>query len=112
MTYRELLEAAALAAGGYVYVQDMGWIESLPDGSRGAWWNPLDDDGDALRLGVDRNMEMSLSEEDQMAKAYIPGAVQGYACDYLFCDGDKRKAMRRAIVECAAASIGKTGEPT
>ena len=48
MTDRELLERAAKAAG-YEYAKHGGYI--VVDGIPGNW-NPLTDDGDALRLAV------------------------------------------------------------
>lgn len=57
MNDRELLESAARAAGisgTYARVhQTYGdqWIDGIDTGSRG-YWNPLANDGDALRLAV------------------------------------------------------------
>lgn len=48
MTDRELLKAAAEAAG-YEYAKHGGYI--VVDGIPGNW-NPLNDDGDAFRLAV------------------------------------------------------------
>ena len=59
MTDRELLEKAAKAAGLAVIIpaahQCGLWIEGLEDE-----WNPLTDDGDALRLAVDLRMSILL----------------------------------------------------
>jgi hypothetical protein len=53
MTDKELLELAAKAAGierrYYEYLGEWGLIDDGPDSG---WWNPLTDDGDALRLAV------------------------------------------------------------
>jgi len=51
MTDSELLALAARAHGGLEYVDEMGWIHVSPDGTRGAWWNPLTDDGELYDLG-------------------------------------------------------------
>ncbi len=49
MTDRELIERAARACGiGGEWVDGIGFIHISVDGDRGAWWRPLDDDGDAL----------------------------------------------------------------
>ena len=52
MTDSELLALAARAHGDLEYVDEMGWIHVNPDGTRGAWWNPFENDGDAFRLAV------------------------------------------------------------
>lgn len=100
MTDRELLELAAKANGGLVYVNGLGWIHEDDGGDRGAWWNPLADDGDALRLAGKLDMTLTFS---------LAGFAQ--ACSHDGCfdvdyDGDRQRAMRLAIVR-AAAEIGK-----
>lgn len=61
MTDRELLERAARAAGiqgQYARVhQTYGdeWVDGIETGAR-TFWNPLRDDGDALRLAVKRGI--------------------------------------------------------
>lgn len=67
MTDRDLLEAAAKAAGiqGEYRTETLNvcgdWIEvtaiQLPDGD--GFWNPLEEDGDALRLAVQLNLLFS-----------------------------------------------------
>ena len=90
-TTRELLELAAKAVGGLLFVESMNsWIHVAPNGERGAWWNPLTDDGDALRLAVKLQIDVCFDFT-------IP------------VDDDPMTATRRAIVR-AAAEIGK--EPT
>ncbi len=59
MTDRELLEFAARAAGA-TWIDD-NWPEDLPGlmldfGKGTTQWNPLTDDGDALRLAVKLKM--------------------------------------------------------
>jgi len=60
---KELLELAAKAAGGLVYVEDMGWIREDADGNRGAWWNPLTDDGDRYRLIKKLEIEVNFKHQ-------------------------------------------------
>ncbi len=60
-------------------------------------WNPLTDDGDALRLAVKLQMELNIGA-DGMTKAYADGAIQGHGEDF----GDPCAATRRAIVRAAA----------
>lgn len=93
---RELLELAAKAAG-----YDFEWgaqplILATPPDTERPWrcWNPLTDDGDALRLAVD----LGILEEAAWIN-YRNGAI--------FIEGlDARKATRRGITR-AAAEIGR-----
>jgi hypothetical protein len=89
MSDKELLRLAATTHGGVVYVEDMGWIHENPDGSRGSWWNPLENDGDALRLAA-KLMEFNPYKQ----KGYLP----------CICTDIER--TRKTIV-VAAAQIGK-----
>ena len=90
MTDRELLELAAKAAG-----IKLSWHE--PTGY--AWiagpcvWNPLLDDGDAFRLGVDLGI-------------FNDPRVWHYAGVATFFGSDKRKALRFALTK-VAAKIGE-----
>lgn len=100
-TDRELLERAAKAAG-YEYAKHGGYI--VVDGIPGNW-NPLTDDGDALRLAVKLRLTVSWDrfDDDDYATATPPHTHQGYDC---MVDQDPHAATRRAIVR-AAAEIGK-----
>ena len=100
MTDRELLELAAKAAGGFVYVENMGWIEQDEHGNRGSWWNPLGDDGDALRLAVKLGMCVEVLSDQKVV------FVDALYIIELPLGDDHYAATRRAIVR-AAAEIGK-----
>ena len=92
-TDRELLELAAKAPG----VTDL--IDELWEHRR-ATWNPLTDDGDALRLAV--NLRISVSIGKDVVEAYIgqsDGKLEASKSNLL-------SAARRAIVR-AAAEIGR-----
>lgn len=91
MSDRELLELAAKAIGK-VYVDPMSWDD-------GAGWDPLTDDGDALRLAVKCNLTL-------MRVGAYPAAVINDAKlrDTTYYSED---CVRRAIVS-AAAEIGKS----
>lgn len=67
-TERELLELAAKAAG---YALD--WDSVFPDWplNGGHLWNPLKDDGDALRLAVSLRIDIYWYT-DQVAASYGP----------------------------------------
>ena len=101
MTDKELLELAAKAAGGLVYVADMGWIHEYADGNRGAWWCPLDNDSDAFRLAVKLELIIQISDFWAVATKYPRIAAEEVL------KPDPSAATRRAIVR-AAAEIGRT----
>ena len=93
MTDRELLELAAKAAG-YEYAKHGGYI--VVDGIPGNW-NPLTDDGDALRLAVTLHLTVSvgLSGSTTVTDAFRnPLAVIKH-------DNDPDATTRRAIVRAA-----------
>ena len=87
MTDKELLEKAAKAAG-------------IPESNICLVWNPLTDDGDALRLAVKLGMLIDVVDDASGANVI----------NYKFCseehNNDPYAATRRAIVR-AAAEIGK-----
>jgi len=105
MTDKELLELAAKAAG-----YDFEWFGQhfhiAIDDRRFTSWNPLTDDGDALRLAVKLRLTISLDrfDDSDYATATPPHTHQGYDC---IVDQDPYAATRRAIVR-AAAEIGRT----
>jgi len=126
MTDRELLEMAAKAAGYRIdgpaskyMVQGYTFDSLLRVNEQGGHsvWNPLTDDGDALRLAVNLRIDLSLwlYKNSAEAKTHI-GAGRGIS---LTSDNprpinshregngnDSYAATRRAIVR-AAAEIGK-----
>jgi hypothetical protein len=108
MNDRDLLEAAAKAAGidikGFVYqVTDYDsphyGISAIQLGSTWNTWNPLEDDGDALRLAVD--LRLSISHTVLMVTVETPSGNTFSE----WHNGDAHAATRRAIV-CAAADVG------
>lgn len=111
MTDRELLELAAKAVG-LSLEQGPGsppekCLGACLDGGTWDYWNPLDDDGDALRLAVKLNMTLIPSDGRNMAWAHsemISRAERNQV--YQAHDGDTLAALRRAIVR-AAAEIGR-----
>jgi hypothetical protein len=127
MTDRELLEAAAEAAGiGYNDRRTSYPSPALYRGASGpaqdqGWWNPLDNDGDALRL-LSR-MCMNIRHEDP--DAVIAGWTEQQRTpitrdqhgpwfwkEWLRDHGDDRAAAtRRAIVRAAAEIAAQTKGP-
>ncbi len=115
MTDRELLEAAARAAGGIPV--PLVWIrpfddELTPINNRGEPWNPLTDDGDALRLAVKLGISIdpypiyTMPKHGVLTKQRRPGDMlresnPTYRAEVY--DGDPCAATRRAIVRAAAA---------
>ena len=97
MTDRELLEAAARAAGLHTRSDRTSvWIVE-DDGSPVHRWNPLTDDGDALRLAV--KLRLSIYFSNRLYKV-APGieAMMGDVC----CEGGIEE-VRYSIVSAAAA---------
>lgn len=119
---RDLLEKAAKAAG-YVTRWNPEWSggygcfqrQVLPsqDPVLSDWvrWNPLDDDGDALRLAV--TLSIDIEHQCPGVEAYRSHNHESYDGGGTFCaseDGsDPYAATRRAIVR-AAAVLGATHE--
>jgi len=111
MTDRELLELAAKAAG-YKIAWEGGCVAGWMAG--GSWWNPLTDDGDALRLAVQLGLEIYFIGDDtdggdsECSVGYPESVRRPCGIKYVFEPhrGDIFAATRRAIVR-AAAEIGK-----
>ena len=104
---RELLEYAANAAGFQVdkRASFMTWRDSQrlalfsPNGGH-TLWNPLTDDGDALRLAVKLKIDVYL-DENMVETAESRGGFHSETYG-----NDQYASTRRAIVR-AAAEIGK-----
>jgi hypothetical protein len=111
MDDRELLELAARAAGicliwdGIVPKEIIEHWNGDPDNgpeTRDWHWNPLEDDGDALRLAVKLEIDVMIWEDYVSVYAREVPELDEYArggCIYA--------AARRAIVR-AAAEIGRS----
>jgi len=109
MTDREMLELAAKAAG---VVLDGEWSDTdRMSVSAGGWWNPLTDDGDALRLAAQLGLEVSFVGDDadgrdsECSVGYPESVRRPCRIKYVFEPhrGDIFAATRRAIVRAAAA---------
>ena len=104
MSDRELLELAAKAIGYKI----LDWYDdrfrhTVYDGEKSTYWNPLVDDGDALRLAVRLRMEVDAWGAGASAAVKTNGRATVSEPHY----GDApERATRRAIVR-AAAEIGK-----
>jgi hypothetical protein len=140
MTDRELLELAAKAAGwscwqskhGYLNVTDphdnkhvccRDWVPfdaysgektnepTLSDAVAELGWNPLIDDGDALRLAVQLGLFIDIYDTEVMAGWVVDEDSSSMETLNQPKGNDPYAATRRAIVE-AAAAIGKNMEVT
>ncbi|MFU6609662.1 hypothetical protein ACM799_28865 [Pseudomonas aeruginosa] len=97
MNDRTLLELAARAAGiDPVLAEPINFSTGVE-----YYWNPRDDDGDALRLAVKLNFTVSICDEfTKVTHGFEEGIIE-------YADGHKEFATRMAITR-AAAEIGKS----
>lgn len=108
MTDKEMLELAAKAAGYAVkIVEERGrpfpvgvWTERADK----IYWNPLADDGDALRLAVELGRRYMIVIEIGHSGADVQ--FDGHAAEAFERNDDVRAATRLAVVR-AAAEIGR-----
>jgi len=110
-TDRELLEKAAKAAGiehegeAGDWLAGRGNLALLIKGTQKVW-NPLTDDGDALRLAVKLGFSLSIGTAGCMVRYERPPGDLWIEERRTGTDQDIPAATRRAIVR-AAASIAK-----
>lgn len=71
------------------------------------WWNPIIDDGDALRLAVKLKFDIRFTEIDGLHEVEVHGPWDGWFSEDT--GSDHYAATRRAIVR-AAAEIGRQME--
>lgn len=104
-TDKELLELAAKAAVLAVEWSELYQrFERFVDGKYMGAWNPLTDDGDALRLAVKLEMDVTHYQNSVEVKAWIAGEYYDFISEEVsYC---RISATRRAIVR-AAAAIGE-----
>jgi hypothetical protein len=99
MSDRELLEAAAKAAGIVVHtIEDADGVVHWDN------WNPLTDDGDALRLAV--KLKMLVDADGEIYEVATATPKNTGVTEHAKHNGDPYAATRRAIVR-AAAEIGR-----
>lgn len=119
MTDRELLELAAKAMGlvhrGYTDCYDgdyycayncaRGLVLEHSDGSITVW-NPLEDDGDALRLAAECKLTVCMDGDASVSAHTAYDQSICFVTQFIKHRECKHAATRRAIVR-AAAEIGK-----
>jgi len=104
MNDRKLLELAAKAAG-------YGELRILDDTSivvNSRRWNPLADDGDAMRLAV--KLDINLRQQFAMVTAEYPMLDEKFNTRKVLCEpvlDDHCASSRRAIVRAAAEIAAK-----
>lgn len=105
MDDRTMLELAARAAGiNFHHIDDAGvWWRNGHMDERVRKWNPLTDDGDALRLAAKLQMQVTIWNRAADARA------RGHDLIVQESAPDGIAATRRAIVR-AAAAIGQRME--
>ena len=105
-TDRELLELAAKAAGYQPWGSDCeGWPIFVADGQP-MGWNPLTDDGDALRLAAKLSITIEfglISVASYLGCAVTENMIHAHSYER----DDRNQVIRRAITR-AAAAIGES----
>ena len=102
MTDRELLELAAKAAE----IEITAIVaEGIPHRFGGGYWNPLTDDGDALRLAVRLGIGLDFLET---ASGIMQVWANHYKEDHIENAGDEPYAATRRAIVRAAAEIGRS----
>jgi hypothetical protein len=106
VTDKELLEKAAMAAGMDVEWVTVRFASVLHNWDTGSDWNPLTDDGDALRLAVKLRIEVDYYLADVQAKHDDCDPVFELFSEH----PDPYAATRRAIVRAASALADKAAD--
>lgn len=103
-TDRELLELSAKAAGIPIHIWGTKGSENCArmDCDVNQPWNPLTDDGDALRLAVRLIMELDICMSGAAVRTLLGDKILISSKD----EPDRYAATRRAITR-AAAAIGE-----
>jgi len=111
MTDRELLEAAARAAG-YTLIENGHdvrgrpwlWCAELEDN-----WDPLADDGDALRLAVKLGINVTYKSfgEDEVIASDSEDRLDGWFTEPY---GENKPAAARRVIVRAAAAIAQSAQ--
>lgn len=110
MNDRELLELSAKAAG--ITLEWDGnpeeWMPMYYEGKTYHSWNPLEDDGDALRLAVKLRLDVTFGFDDEENVVSVNANWDGAPAEVIqeIIGQDVFEATRRAIVR-AAAEIGR-----
>jgi hypothetical protein len=102
-TDRQLLELAARAAGLTLDIFVDGKPISREIDEQPVYWNPLADDGDALRLAVKLRINIYNPPTGKTSASVCHGDDGSEICSYFNERSPDPAATRRAIVRAAAA---------
>lgn len=111
MTDKELLELAAHACGYELAGYDgkvSDWLRYIPEIGAIKYWNPLEDDGDALRLAV--KLGFGIDQTSTRVWAFLSGKAGTVSCEEEKNNNDLSSSTRRAIVRAAAEIAKAKGE--
>ena len=104
MNDRKLLEAAAKAAGHGIEFDDASGLIFMGNKFTGVLWNPLHNDGDALRLSAGLRINVEYVKTQGGIEVGVNCWPVGRGDCGLIVEGDDPTACaRRAIVRAAAA---------
>ena len=106
---KELVQLAALAAD-IECLGELGW--RLPCGQTLAWWNPLEDDGDAFRLlsYLRLNLKVTTTPSSVFVNCYNDFTSSS---EWLYIEGrniTNTNASYRKVIVNTASKIGKKYE--
>ncbi len=108
-----MLELAAKAAGYAVNAERQAERDASGHGETGLWltngttcWNPLADDGEALRLAVDLGLNIEFGNDGESYSVAWDGCIG--SGKFYHRESDRRNATRWAIVTVAAQADPKT----
>lgn len=107
MTDQELLELAARA----IKLPECGWMGpsfTYVKDNTFTDWNPLADDGDALRLAVKLGLLVYIMQDAGFTSIRLPVEHIGGKYDVVEMHGAGPYAATRRAIVCAAAKIGET----
>jgi hypothetical protein len=101
------LLAAAAKAYGYSVTYDASTNEYYENVGYHTPWNPLEDDGDAARLGADLEIDIQHNWESVVSIVAVDkdGTREIKSFKASIIDDDRRAAVRRAIVIAAGACV-------
>ena len=106
MSDKELLERAARAAGialGDWYGDTYQTLHDTPQDTDGFLWNPLTNDGDALRLAVILHLDINVyPKSGEVGAVWHNSGKTVRRCFETVTNDDWATATRRAIVRAAA----------
>jgi len=102
MTDKELLSLAAKAIGLKITHMPMSELTVIEGKELSTIWNPLSDDGDALRLAM--KLDLTICTHGQ--GIYV-SSVQNMLASARECNDEDRPVLVRRTIVRAAAEIGK-----